>query len=447
MEFLKDIVEGLLSFKSYVMLPILMLLLSFVIGIKLKKALKASITLGIGFIGIFIVFDYFVSKIGPVLNLIIDRTGISQDVLDVGWPPLAGISWSFKLAPILIILVMLVNVVMLIFKLTNTINIDIWNYWHFIFAAQLVYFISGNIILSISAALVLLIICIKLADWSVEDVVKISGVKGISITTLSGLAYYSITLFLDKIFDRIPFINRLKADPEHIKEKLGFFGEPMFLGIVMGIVLGITAGYSVKDILDLALNIAAVIYILPKMSEILGEGLMPISEGMKEFMLKKFPNMKNTYIGLDLALLIGNPAVIVTGILLMPVALILAFILPGVRFIPLGDLPNTIGAVVMIVVATKGNVVRAFLAGIPIIIGKLYAASAMANVFTGLAAETGYKVNGYEGSITSFLDGGNLMRIWIVKLFTGNIWAIAFLPIAVYLLYFTWKLKGFNRKN
>lgn len=441
MEFITQFVETLLSFKSYVMLPILMLILSFIIGIKARKAFTASITLGIGFIGIFIVFDHFVGKIGPVLKLIIQRTGISQDVLDVGWPPLAGITWSFKLAPILILLILLVNIIMLVFKLTNTINIDIWNYWHFIFTAQLVYFISGNIPLAIIAAIVLLILCIKLADWSVDDVVKISGIKGVSITTLSGLAYYSFTLFLDSLFDKIPKFNKLKADPEHIKEKLGFFGEPMFLGIAMGVVLGIGAGYSLKDILDLALNIAAVIYILPKMSGILGEGLMPISEGMKEYMLRKFPNMKNTYIGLDLALLMGNPSAIVTGILLMPVALILAFILPGVRFIPLGDLPNTIGAVVMIVVATKGNVIRALLAAIPIIIGKLYAASAMANIFTGLASQSGYKVSGYDGTITSFLDGGNLMRLWIVRLFTGNIWAIALIPIAVYLLFFTWRYK------
>jgi PTS system galactitol-specific IIC component len=441
MEFVTHIIETMLSFKSYVMLPILMLILSFIIGIKARKAFTASITLGIGFIGIFIVFDHFVSKIGPVLKVIIERTGISQDVLDVGWPPLAGISWSFKLAPILILLILLVNIIMLVFKLTNTVNIDIWNFWHFIFVAQLVYFTTGSAVLAIASALVLLILCIKLADWSVDDVIKISGVEGVSITTLSGLAYYSITLFMDKIFDKIPRFNKLKADPEHIKEKLGFFGEPMFLGIAMGVVLGLAAGYDIKDILDLALNIAAVIYILPKMSAILGEGLMPISDGMKAYMLKKFPNMKNTYIGLDLALLVGNPSAIVTGILLMPVALILAFILPGVRFIPLGDLPNTIGAVVMIVVATKGNVVRAFLAGIPIIIGKLYAASAMADVFTGLASQSGYKVNGYDGVITSFLDGGNLMRFWIFKLFNGNLWAIAFVPIAVYLLFFTWKYK------
>jgi len=441
MNTLNVIVTTMLSFKSYVLLPILMIILSLIIGLKIKKALKASITLGIGFVGIFVIFDYFVSRIGPVLKLIIERTGISQNVMDVGWPPLAAMAWSFKLAPILIILIIIVNIIMLVTKLTKTINIDIWNYWHFIFTAQLVYKISSNIFLAISSALILLIICIKLADWSAEDVINISGVEGVTVTTLSGLAYYSYTQFLNKIFDRIPLINKLKADPEHIKEKLGFFGEPMFLGIIMGAVLGILAHYSIKDVLDLSITIAAVIYILPKMTGILGEGLMPISGAMQEYMLKKFPSMKGTYIGLDLALLMGNPAVIVTGIILMPVALLLAFILPGVKFIPLGDLPNMIGAVVMVVVATRGNVIRAIIASIPIIVAKLYIASTMAPMFTSLALETGNEIKGYNGNITSFLDGGNVMRFWIVELFTGKLWAVIAVPVVAYLLYISFRYK------
>jgi PTS system galactitol-specific IIC component len=435
MNILSAAITTILSFKSYVLLPLLMIILSLVIGLQLKKALKASITLGIGFVGIFVMFDYFVSKIGPVLKIIIERTGISQNIMDVGWPPLAAIAWSFKLTPLLILLIMVVNVIMLVMKLTKTINIDIWNYWHFIFAAQLVYQVSHNAFLSIVAGLFLLIICIKLADWSAKDVAYLSRIEGVSITTLSGLAYYSYTQFLNKIFDKIPGFNTLKADPEHIKNKLGFFGEPMFLGILMGAVLGIAAQYSLKDILELAINIAAVIYILPKMSAILGEGLIPISEAMKEFMLKKFPNIKDTYIGLDLAIIIGNPSAIVTGIVLMPIALILAFVLPGVKFIPLGDLPNMIGAMVMVVVATRGNVVRAVLAGIPMIIAKLYIATAMSGMITDLALETGNKMSGYDGAITGFIDGGNVMRFWIMKLFTGNPWALAMVPVVAYLLY------------
>lgn len=434
MEFLNQGVNYILSFKSYVMLPMLMLILSLVIGMKFFKALKHSITLGIGFIGIFIVFDYFVAKIGPVLEQIIKRTGMQRTVLDVGWPPMAAIAWGFKLAPLLIIVIMLINIVMLAFKLTKTINIDIWNYWHFIFTAQLVYSATNNLILAVAAAIFVCIVCIKLADWSVIRFKNFSGMPGISCTTLSGVAYYPFTIMVDKIIDKIPGLNKVEADTEAIKKKLGFFGEGMTIGFIMGLVLGVVGGYAFKDILELAFNIAAVVFILPKMTGILGEGLIPISDGMKKYMLKKFPDMKDCCIGMDLAVVQGNPAVIVTGILLMPIALILALILPGINFIPLGDLPNTIGAAAIIVVAARGNVIRAVIAGIPIIIGKLYAASSMAATYTNLAKEVNFKVSGYSGSITGFLDGGNLLRFWTAKLFSGNLWAFIIIPVFIYFM-------------
>lgn len=441
MNILKDIITTILSFKSYVLLPIIMFALSTIIGLKFQKAIKASITLGIGFVGIFIVFDYFVAKVGPVLKVVISRTGIKQNVMEVGWTPFAGVAWSFKLVPLLILIILVINIIMLFLKLTNTINIDIWNFWHFIFAAQLVYYFTNSAVLSCLSAVFLEILCIKFADWSVKDVEALTGMRGISITTLSAQSYYSFGVFMDKVFDKIPILKDLEANPESLKNKLGFCGEPMFLGIVMGAVLGVAAGYPIKDILDISITIAAVIYILPKMTAILGEGLMPISDGMKEYMLNKFPEFKDTNIGLDSSLIIGNPAVIVTGILLMPVALVLSFVLPGIKFIPLGDLPNTIGAVVMIVVAMRGNVVRSFIAGIPIIIGTFYVSSYMAETLTLLAKQTGYKIVGYDGLITSCYDGGNLLRFWCVKLFSGNLWTLAFVPVAGFLIYFTYRTK------
>jgi galactitol PTS system EIIC component len=435
MRILNEIVNLILSFKPYVMLPILMLIVSLVVRIRFLKALKAAITLGIGFIGIFIVFDYFVGKIGPVIELIVADTGLSFNVLDVGWPPMAAIAWSFRLAPILIIIIMAVNLIMLALKWTTTVNIDIWNFWHFIFTAQLVFSATNNILLAVSAAITASIITVKLGDWSAGRVEELSGISGVSITTLSGVAYYPFTLMINKLLDSMPIIKDLKADPENIKNKLGFFGESMFIGFVMGLILGISGKYDVKNTLELAFSISAVVFILPKMSGILGEGLMPISEGMKQYMLKKFPHMKNTYIGLDLAIIVGNPAVVVTGILLMPAALILAFVLPGIRFIPIGDLPNMIGAVAMVVVATRGNIVRAFIAGIPVIIGKLYIASSLAGVYTELARAADFQITGYNGMVTSFLDGGNVMRFWLMRLFSGSLIAIIFVPIAIYFLY------------
>jgi PTS system galactitol-specific IIC component len=96
----------------------------------------------------------------------------------------------------------------------------------------------------------------------------------------------------------------LNANPGTMKKRLGIIGEPMVIGLILGVLLGIGSRYEIKKVLELGFSISAVIYILPKMCEILGEGLMPISEGMKEYLKKRFPQIGKAYIGIDSAVLV-----------------------------------------------------------------------------------------------------------------------------------------------
>lgn len=440
METIRQAALFFLGFKPYVMLPVIIFILALVFRIKLRTAITSAFTIGIGFIGIFIVFDYFVAIINPVIQALVERTGLKLNILDAGWPPLAAITWSFGFAPLFILLIMVVNLVLLLTKLTKTVNIDIWNYWHFIFAGALVYNETKNILLSSLATAVISIITLKLADFSAPMVNKFSGMEGISIPTLSAAAYFPFGIIGNTLIDKVPFINKIDANPEKMKEKLGLAGEPMIIGFVLGIILGISGGYDIKKITELSFGIAAVIFILPKMANIVGTSLIPISDGMKEFIKKHFPSIGKTYIALDVAVLVGFPSVVVTAILLMPVALILALVLPGVKFIPLGDLVNIMGSVALVCVATKGNVIRSFLIGIPIVAIHLYTASGMASIYTELASSVNYKLENYQGIFTSFLDGGNVIRVWLVNLFSGNYYALLLLPVFLLMFFFTWKL-------
>jgi PTS system galactitol-specific IIC component len=68
MVILNNSIMYFLSFKSYVILPVIILILAMVFRIKFSVALKSAITIGIGFIGIFIIFDYFIKIIYPVVQ-------------------------------------------------------------------------------------------------------------------------------------------------------------------------------------------------------------------------------------------------------------------------------------------------------------------------------------------------------------------------------------------
>ncbi len=429
-----------LSFKSYVVLPVIIFSLAMVFRIPAATAVKSALTIGIGFVGIFMTFDYFIQIITPVVKALIERTGMQLTVLDAGWPPLAAITWSFELAPVLLVVFMVINVLMLVFRLTKTVNIDIWNYWHIILSAAMIYQVTGNIAVTIGLSAAVFIMVLKLAEWCAPMVNRFSGMEGICIPHLSGIVHLPYALLINKMMDRIPGFNRIDAKPEVIQEKFGIFGEPMLLGLLLGLGLGIGGGYDIKGISELGVNFAAVIFILPKMCAILGNALIPVSEGMKTFIADKFPAMGATYIGLDVAVLFGSPSVVVTSLLLIPVALLSAFILPGISFIPLGELTNLVVPVSFICVATKGNVIRAFIIGIPMVISSLYIATGMATFFTNMADRADYQLVGYDGIFTSFLDGGNYFRAWLTQLAGLDAVGLAMLPIAALFLFFTWRI-------
>ena len=440
MERFNSAIMYLLSFKVYVLLPAIIFVLALVFGIKAKTAAKAALTLGIGFIGIFMTFGYYVGLINPAIKALVARSGLSFTVLDTGWIPLSVLAWQFHLAPILLVLFLGVNAALLAFRKTRTVDIDIWNYWHVIFVSATVFAITGSNAIAIAFGIGAFVLVLKLSDWSAPLANKYSGLSGICIPHLSGLAYFPIGVVGNALLDRIPWVNKLNANPERMKEKLGLLGEPMAIGFIVGAALAVAGGYSFKATAELAVGFAGVIYILPIMCGILGSALIPVSEGMKEFIAKRFPDMGPTFIGLDVAVLFGIPAVMVTTVLLIPFALLFAFILPGVKFIPLGDLTNLTVPVALIALATGGNVVRSFIIGIPVVIGNLYCASALAPLFTRMAMAANYHVEGYSGVFTSFLDGGNLLRAWLAYLASGNWIAIAATPVVVALIWYARKV-------
>lgn len=437
---MKEAIFYFLSFKSYVVLPIIIFTLAMVFRIKLATAVKSSLTIGIGFVGIFMTFDYFVKFINPVVKALIERTGLEMNVLDAGWPPLAAITWSFQLAPLLLVIFMVVNVLMLVLKWTKTVNIDIWNYWHVILSATMVYQVTQNVIFTILFSTLVFVMILKLAEWSAPMVIRFSGMEGICIPHLSAIVHLPYALLANAWMDKIPGFNKIDAKPEHIQKKFGIFGEPMILGLVIGAALGIGGGYSFKAVTELAVNFAAVIYILPKMCEILGSSLIPISEGMKVFIARKFPGMGETYIGLDVAVLFGSPSVVVTSLLLIPISIFAALVLPGINFIPLGELTNLVVPISMVCVATRGNVIRAFVIGIPLVISSLYIASGMAPFITKMAASANYQLPDYQGTFTSFLDGGNYFRAWMIEIASLNLIGFLFLPVIILMLIYTWKV-------
>jgi PTS system galactitol-specific IIC component len=279
-----------------------------------------------------------------------------------------------------------------------------------------------------------------MADWSAPLVDRVGGLKGISITTLSVNGLVPLGVVGDQVIDRIPGLRKINWNPAEQKKGLAILSEPMIIGVCIGIFLGALAAYRVRQILELCVHIAAVMFILPHCGTLIGQGMQPFSLKLKSSIQRVFPKKTDLNVGMDSGVLMGNTSVIVTGLVLMPVSLALAFVIPGNRSIPLGDLANLISVMSLIVLSMRGNVFRAVLVGIPIVIAYLLIATILAPLFTTLSARAGAVMEGgYTGLITAFTDGGNPIRYWFYHMFRGNWIALVIIAPAALLGYLTWR--------
>jgi PTS system galactitol-specific IIC component len=421
METIKSIFDFLTGLGSSVMLPIIIFILGMILGQKISRAFISAITVGVGFIGLGLVITLLFDALGPATAALVEATGIQLNALDVGWGVAAAIAFGTSVGSLVFIVALGVNLIMLVFRLTKTLNVDMWNYWHYAFTGSLVYLVSGgNLLLGLIAAAIHAVVSLLIADWTAKDVQEFFKIPGVSIPQGWAITSVPIIKGLNWIVEKIPGLRDIYWDSEGMQKKLGIFGQPIIMGATLGLLFGLIAyGFSTK-VLTVAVQMAAVMLLIPRIIAIFMEGLTPLSEAARAFMQKRFAG-RDFYIGLDSAILIGHPITIAAGILLIPITLLLAAILPGNNTLPAADLAATAFFICMVPPLTKGNFFRSLLYGTIIMVMVLYISSAFAPLLTQIASDIGYAIPEGAVQITG-LSGGNWIA-WILtmvgKLFGG----------------------------
>ena len=413
MEYVSSIFSYISGLGSTVMIPIMITLVGLIVRLHPVKALKAGITVGIGLIGLDIVLGLIWTNIGPVANLFVELFNLNLTTIDTGWGAAAGLAFSTVVGSFIIPFTILVNVVLLSLKLTKTINIDIWNYWHYAFSGAVVYMLTSNLIFAFVAAGAHAVFSLKMADYTAPVVQKALGIPGISIPQGYAVSTVPVYAFLDKVYDKLlPFTkseNEKKVDASKFSF-LSILADPVFLGVIIGVALGLAVGYEVGPSLKLGMAMAALLFLLPRVTKIIMEGLMPISEQTREFMQKRFKGSE-FYIGLDSAVLLGLPTTVSVGLLLIPITLLLAAVLPTNTTLPVGDLAATAFFISMATPMHKGNFLRTLISGTFMMTIVLSVASFFAPMITEFA----------QGGAMVIPDGA----IQVTALSAGN--AVAFL--------------------
>lgn len=436
-----SVLQYLVDLGPAVMMPIIFTVFALCLRVKFGKAIRSGLLVGIGFIGLSTIINLLTDNLGPAAERMVENFGLHLNVLDVGWPAASAIAFGSTVGILIIPLCLLVNIVMLLTRTTRTVNVDIWNFWHFAFTGSLVYMLTNNIFISLLLAAINMIIIMIIADRTAPLVEKFLGLPGISIPHGFTGSYVPIAYVVNWILDRIPGINKIKLDANDIQKKFGVFGDPAILGTSIGVILGLLAKYDVKQTLNLAVVMGAVLVLTPKMAAILMEGLMVVSEAVQEVIQRKFQGKGKLYIGLDSAVGVGNPVTLAVSLVLIPVTLILALIIPGNQFLPFASLAGLPFMFVLIVPIAKGDFFRTFVIGVITVAIGLLIGTNLAPLFTKAAAAANFAIPNGTGLISS-MDYGSSPLPWLIVKMAELKW-VGIIVLTV----FTLLLMLWNRKK
>ena len=408
---MEEVFKYIISLGASVMMTILFTIIGLCIGMKFGKSLKSGLYVGVGFVGLGIVTALLTSNFDSPLKTISEIYGLQLNVFDMGWPAAAAVAYGTAVGALIIPICLGVNLLLLFTKCTRTINIDLWNYWHFAFIGAVAYFVMDQSLLwGYFAAIACYIITLVMADRTAERFQQHYDLPGISIPQPFCQSFTPFAVGLNWLLDKIPGFSKLDIDADGLKKKFGVLGEPLVLGVIVGVLIGVAAQLDVKKVLFLGVTMGGVMELIPRITSLFIDGLKPIAEKTQEVAKKRFGGMK-VNIGMSPALVIGHPTTLVCSVILIPVILAIAVFMPGNQFLPLASLAGMFYLFPLILPYTKGNVVKSLIIGLVALIVGLYFVTDMASSFT-LAANEVYKTDptasaakipdGFEGGALDF---------------------------------------------
>lgn len=438
------VISYIMSLGASVMMPIIFFIFGLLLGMGPGKSLKSGLSVGVGFVGLSVVTQLLADNLGPAVNSMVKIYNLHLHTLDIGWPAASTVAFGTEVGAVIIPLGLGINILMLLTKTTETLNIDLWNYWHFAFIGSLVAIATKSVLWGMFAAIITIIVTLVGADRSQKKVEQFYGkdLSGISIPQAFCVSFIPFAIAINWVIDKIPGLNKVDFDAEKLQKKFGILGDPILLGVIIGIILGFLAHYPFAKVLQLGMILSAVMVLIPRITGLFIEGLSPISKRSQELISKHFPG-RSFNIGMTPALVIGHPTTLVVSLLLVPIILFLSVIVPGNEFLPLASLSGLIYIFPLVLPYTKGNVLRSLIVGLVTLVLGVLSATSLAAIFTKAVKVVQASLIPAGTASVASIDFAASPLAWIVYQFTANLAIVG--PIVIGLA--TLALMLYNRKK
>lgn len=454
-EFANAVFKPIIDLGAAPLMTVILTIIALCFRVKFTKALEGGIKLGIALTGISAIINILSTAFSGAMTDFVDRTGLHLNITDVGWAPLATITWGSPYTLYFLLVMLIVNIIMLVFHQTNTLDVDIFDIWHLSIVGLFAIFSGANLL--VATVLVIFIGVLKIIN---SDVMKPTfndllgtGNENPMTTTHMNYMMNPIIMVFDKIFDKLfPWLDKYDFDAAKLNAKIGFWGSKFAIGVYLGIFVGLLAGQTPTQVISLAFTAAVCLELFSLIGSWFIAAVEPLSQGITNFASSKLKG-RTLNIGLDWPFLAGRAEIWAAANILAPIMLFEAIILPGNKLLPLAGI-IAMGVTPALLVVTRGKLIRMIIIGTIELPLFLWSGSLMAPFIT----ETAKKVGAFpKGISSSTLISHTTMEGPIEKFlayFAGKGTAgdvqymlYAVIALAVYTLLFFWYVAQMKKRN
>ena len=404
-----------------IIIPSILFLIGLVTTRNILKNLLYCFLVFVGMMGMAIMLTLFINFFEPLINTIVAGSNRELIVMDTGWIAAKHVIINSPVTLYTVIAIAALNLLMLILRLTRTINIDLWNWSAALFAASMVFAITEIGWLGVIVAVIIYAITLVIGDIYAPYIESFYGIKGISNPQTQTVIWAPVTHAINAILNRIPGIRRMHIFYGEIQYKLGIFSEPMIFGFLIGFIIGLITKYrefalgtwpNILYALGAGLELAVIMILMPRFVNIMYKGLYPAISNIKSFLNRRITK-RELYIGMDALIFAGHPAVIGLSIIVIPLSVYLATLLPGNNILPSSDLVIVPFILVWAVAPSRGDIFRSFISAVIIIPLTLWISSDMGTLFTNFFSKYNIEITEGASRISSYGAGSNWI-FWII---------------------------------
>ena len=271
---LYDIVSGL---GSFLLIPVFF----FLLGLASRAGVQRSGQCALAVLGSTVAIQLLISTLSgqlvTLVNTMIDTYSLSTGAANLHWQKAAEVTLNSDVLYWVLPGAVLLNLLMLACRVTRVLNMDLWSLWQAAFAGVLVQQLTGEMWYGLTAALLMVVLQIILADVFTAPVSRLTGTSHITFTQSFAVGTAPLAWLCNFLINLIPGLRDRRVSLEQSRRG-NFLLEPSLWGLILGFIMGMAAGLPLYDAVSFALVAAGCLFALPRLLRVFGRAAASVLE-------------------------------------------------------------------------------------------------------------------------------------------------------------------------